>query len=52
MESKNSRFNPEKIGMVFCPNCEGSGKSFDEDKGVDVCMVCRGFGLIKKGEEN
>ncbi len=52
MESRDKSFNPENYGMVFCPHCNGSGKSLDEAKGVDVCKVCGGFGLIKKGEEN
>ena len=45
------RFNPNKYGMVFCPNCSGSGRSFSDAQGVNVCNVCGGFGLIKK-EEN
>jgi DnaJ-class molecular chaperone len=52
MGSRDEMFNPENYGMVFCPNCNGSGKSLEEAKGVDICMVCGGFGLIKKGEEN
>jgi DnaJ-class molecular chaperone len=51
MESRDEMFNPEIYGMVSCPNCNGSGKSFDEAKGVDICMVCGGFELVKKGEE-
>ena len=42
------RFNPEKYGMTFCPGCSGSGRSFAEAQGVNVCKVCGGFGLIKK----
>ncbi len=41
-------FNPEKYGMIFCPDCRGSGKSFHNAKGAIVCKVCGGFGLIKK----
>ena len=44
------RFDPNKYGMIFCPNCSGSGKSFTEAQGVNVCNVCGGFGLIKKEE--
>jgi len=45
------KFNPEKYGMVFCPNCSGSGRSFINSKGGGVCKVCGGFGLIKKREK-
>ena len=45
------RFNPNKYGMVFCPNCSGSGRSFADAQGVNVCEVCGGFGLIKKEEK-
>ena len=44
------RFDPNKYGMIFCPNCSGSGRSFGEAQGVSVCNVCGGFGLIKKEE--
>ena len=45
------RFNPNKYGMIFCPNCRGSGRSFADAQGVNVCKVCGGFGLIKKEEK-
>ena len=45
------RFNPNKYGMIFCPNCSGSGRSFADAQGVNVCKVCGGFGLIKKEEK-
>jgi hypothetical protein len=45
------RFNPEKYGMVFCPDCSGSGKSFLDSKGDNVCKVCGGFGLIRKQQK-
>jgi hypothetical protein len=36
-------FRPEKYGMVFCPECHGSGK----DKGAKIpCQKCGGFGLL------
>jgi len=46
------RVNPERYGMIFCPSCKGSGKSFTASKGVDVCKVCGGFGAIKKEDKN
>jgi DnaJ-class molecular chaperone len=45
------RFNPEKYGMIFCPYCSGSGRSFAGAQRVNVCNVCGGFGLIKKEEK-
>ena len=49
--SIDERFRPEKYGMIFCPDCGGSGKSFTDTKGASVCKVCGGFGLIKKEEK-
>ena len=37
---------PEKYSMVFCSNCNGSGKYFYGSRGVNDCQVCEGFGLI------
>jgi hypothetical protein len=48
----DERFDPEKYGMIFSPDWRGSGKSFTDAKGVNVCKVCGGFGLIKKEEKN
>ena len=48
----SQKFNPEKYGMVFCPDCGGSGKSFIYSKGNSVCKVCGGFGYIRKEEKN
>lgn len=45
------RFAPEKYGMIYCPNCRGSGKSFSDPKGDNVCKACGGFGLIKKQQK-
>jgi len=45
------RFNPNKYGMIFCPSCSGSGRSFADAQGVNVCNICGGFGLIKKEEK-
>ena len=44
------RFDPNRYGMIFCPICSGSGRSFADAQGVNVCNVCGGFGLIKKEE--
>ena len=46
------KFNPEKYGMIFCPNCGGSGRSFIDSKGDTVCKLCGGFGLIKRQEKD
>jgi DnaJ-class molecular chaperone len=45
-------FNPEKYGMILCPQCNGRGKVFKDAKELNVCVVCGGFGAIKapKGE--
>jgi rRNA maturation endonuclease Nob1 len=45
------KFDPEKYGMIFCPSCTGSSKSFIDPEGNNVCKVCGGFGLIKKQEK-
>ena len=47
----DEKFKPERYGMIFCPDCSGSGRSFTEAKGTNVCKVCGGFGLIKKEEK-
>ena len=46
------RFNPDRYGMIFCPDCSGSGRSFAEVQGGNVCKVCGGFGFIKKEDKN
>ena len=38
---------PERYGMVFCSNCNGSGKYFYGNEGAGVCQVCGGFGLVR-----
>jgi DnaJ-class molecular chaperone len=43
-----NRVNPEKYGMIFCPECHGSGKCFNPAKKVEVCKFCQGFGAIRK----
>jgi rRNA maturation endonuclease Nob1 len=50
-KAKGERIDPEKYGMIFCPYCEGSGKSFSDAEGIKVCKTCGGFGLIIKTEE-
>jgi RecJ-like exonuclease len=40
-------FRPEKYGMVFCPECHGSGKNVD---GNAPCLNCGGFGLLIRNE--
>lgn len=50
-KAKGARIDPEKYGMIFCPYCEGSGKSVSDAKGTNVCKACGGFGLIIKTEE-
>jgi len=42
MSLKN--FNPERIGMGICPDCNGCGRK----KGA-VCSKCGGFGFVRKG---
>jgi DnaJ-class molecular chaperone len=46
---EKKQFNPRKYGMVFCPDCKGSGK-FDKafDACQEVCPKCGGFGLLKR----
>jgi len=45
------RFNPERYGMIFCPQCNGRGKIFKTIKEFEVCMACGSFGLIKTPRE-
>ncbi len=44
-------FDPERYEMIFCSGCNGSGRSFDDATGTNVCRVCGGFGLIKRQEK-
>ena len=39
-------FDPEDIGMVFCPLCNGDGKTPEGHEGCNVCRQCGGFGII------
>jgi DnaJ-class molecular chaperone len=49
-KAKGRRIDPEKYGMILCPYCRGSGKSFTDTEGMKVCKTCSGFGLIIKTE--
>jgi len=42
----NKTFDPEKIGMVLCPLCDGKGFTINSKR--KCCQKCGGFGLIKK----
>ncbi len=46
----NGRFGSEKYGMVFCPECSGSGRSFNRIEGAIVCETCHGHGVTKEQE--
>ncbi len=50
--AEGGRINPERYGMVFCSNCNGSGRYFYANTGVSVCRVCEGFGLTKAERTN
>ncbi len=41
-------FNPEKYGLLRCPDCKGEGKFSKNPYGVIVCSRCGGNGFIKK----
>jgi len=41
----NKTFDPEKIGMVLCPLCDGKGFTINPKR--KCCQKCGGFGLIK-----
>lgn len=42
--------DPEKYGYTECKKCNGYGSSLQEE--VDICTVCGGTGVVKKGETN
>jgi len=48
--SADKVFKPEKYGMMFCPECVGSGRRRVGEI-ISVCEVCGGFGLIVKEHE-
>jgi DnaJ-class molecular chaperone len=41
-------FDPEKYGMLFCPDCKGIGKLPKSPDGFIVCSRCGGNGVVKK----
>ena len=41
-------FNPEKYGMVLCPDCKGKGKLPKKPDAFIVCSRCGGSGAVKK----
>jgi len=43
-------FDPETVGMVFCPLCNGEAKLPEENDGFKVCPQCERFRIIKKEE--
>jgi DnaJ-class molecular chaperone len=43
-------FDPETVGMVLCPLCNGEGKLPEDHDGLKVCPECEGFGIVKKKE--
>ncbi len=40
---------PEKYGMIVCPECEGQG--YVQAPKRQPCPKCGGFGLIKEKDE-
>ena len=43
------KFNPEKYGMVVCPDCNGTG--YVQNPKRQCCPKCGGFGFIKKEKQ-
>ncbi len=41
-----------EYAMIFCSNCNGSGKYFYGNKGASVCETCGGFGLVKTDRDD
>jgi DnaJ-class molecular chaperone len=41
-------FDPEKYGMLFCPDCKGKGKLSKSPDVFIVCSKCGGNGVVKK----
>jgi len=44
-------FDPEKYGMVLCPDCKGKGKLPKNPGGFIVGSRCGGSGAIRKEKE-
>lgn len=42
-----NHFRPDKYGMIFCSQCQGSGK---DEGGKAPCQKCGGFGLLIPNE--
>jgi DnaJ-class molecular chaperone len=45
-------FDPEKYGMVVCPECKGKGKILKDTHDFTVCEKCSGYGFLKKEKED
>jgi uncharacterized OB-fold protein len=45
---RTKNFNPEKYGMVVCPDCKSNGYIRCPER--QCCPKCGGFGFIKKEE--
>ncbi len=43
-------FDPNKYGMVICPQCDGDGYILQGEE-RECCPKCGGFGYIKKEPE-
>ena len=46
---RKKRLNPEKYGMVVCPDCKSNGYVGYPKR--QCCLKCGGFGFIKKEKE-
>ncbi len=46
VSNRQTRFNPERYGMVICPDCKGNG--YIKGAKRQCCPRCGGFGFIKK----
>jgi DnaJ-class molecular chaperone len=45
----NITFDPDKIGMVLCPLCDGKGITINPKR--KCCPECGGFGFIREETE-
>jgi len=45
----NITFDPDKIGMVLCPLCDGNGFIINPKR--KRCPKCEGFGIIREETE-
>jgi uncharacterized protein YbaR (Trm112 family) len=46
---RNRSFDPEKYGMVACPDCKSNGYIWNPMR--QCCPNCRGFGFVRKENE-